>query len=69
MIEVEFDDGIKKTVDLISLLTGKVFEPLKNTETFTKFVVDPISRTIVWPNGADLAPEALYDLPAVERVA
>jgi hypothetical protein len=69
MIRVEFDDGTSKTVDVEPLLEGEVFEPLKDQSIFAKVTVDPISKTVVWPNGADLAPEALYDLPAVEDVA
>lgn len=69
MVDVEFDDGTRKIVDVEPLLTGEVFDPLREPGIFTKITVDPISRTIVWPNGADLAPEALYELPAVEDVA
>jgi hypothetical protein len=36
-----------------------VFEPLKEVEYFRKFQVHPELRTIVWPNGADFAPEFL----------
>jgi hypothetical protein len=69
MLDVEFDDGTRKIVDVQPLLTGEAFEPVREPAVFAKITVDPISRTIVWPNGADLAPEALYELPAVEDVA
>lgn len=62
-LRVEFDDHTRKTVDLMPLLTGPVFEPLQDPQYFARVVVDPVSRTVVWPNGADLAPEALYELP------
>ena len=61
---VRFDDGTEKRVNLRPLLHGPVFEPLKDPDYFARVVVDPICRTVVWPNGADLAPEALYDLVA-----
>lgn len=56
-------------VDVSPLLTGEMFEPLKDPRIFAKLTIDPISKTIVWPNGADLAPEALYNLPAAGQVA
>lgn len=59
---VRFDDGTEKRVNLRPLLHGPVFEPLKDPTYFARVVVDPICRTVVWPNGADLAPEALHDL-------
>ena len=48
-------------VDLKDELYGEVFEPLKDMERFRSFKVDPDLETIVWENGADLAPEFLYD--------
>lgn len=63
-LDVRFNDGVRKMVDLSPLLTGPVFEPLKDPAYFARVVVDAQSGTVVWPNGADLAPEALYDLPA-----
>jgi len=65
ILNVRFDNGVQKTVDLTPLLTGPVFEPLKDPAYFARVVVDADAGTVVWPNGADLAPEALYDLPSV----
>ncbi len=59
-IEVIFSDGKSAIIDLENELWGEVFEPLKDLARFRKFVVDPELKTIVWPNGADLAPEYLY---------
>lgn len=68
-LRVEFDDGIVKEVDLEDALEGEVFEPLRDLGLFTRFTVNPETRTIEWPNGADLAPEYLYDIGrVVERV-
>lgn len=64
VLEIEFDNGTLKRVDVAPLLTGEVFEPLRDLEVFRRFSVDPVSRTLVWPGGADLAPEALVALPA-----
>lgn len=68
-LDLEFDNGVKKTVNVEPLLRGPVFEPLRDPKSFAQATVDPICGTVVWPNGADLAPEALLDLPdeSVER--
>ena len=63
-LEVLFDNGTRKRVDVSPLLRGPVFQPLLDPHYFSRVKVDPICRTVVWPNGADFAPEALYDLPA-----
>lgn len=60
-IWLEFNNGISGEVDLKDELEGAVFGPLKNKENFKKFKVDETLRTIVWENGADLAPEFLHD--------
>jgi len=57
---VRFLDGSACTVDLSQELWGPMFEPLANPEVFNQVGVDPELETVVWPNGADLAPEFLY---------
>ena len=56
---LRFSDGAEGEVDLGPELSGEVFEPLKDVEYFRTFQVHPELRTIVWPNGADFAPEFL----------
>jgi hypothetical protein len=60
LIEVSFNDGKKGIADLSQSLEGTVFDSLKNKKIFSQFKVDRELDTIVWPNGADLAPEYLY---------
>ena len=61
VIWVKFSDGIEGEIDLKNELTGEIFGPLKDTKLFKSFKVDPMLETIVWENGADLAPEFLHD--------
>ncbi len=61
-LHLVFSDGTSGTVDLLPLLTGPVFEPLKDPAFFAQVQVDPVCKTVVWPNGADIAPEALHEL-------
>lgn len=66
-IHLRFADGVEGDVDLRDELYGEVFEPLKDSAVFRQFTVHPEFHTLAWPNGADLAPEFLYDkvrLPA-----
>ena len=63
-IHVTFDDGREGIIDLEGELWGEVFEPLKDTDVFRCFRMDPELDTIVWPTGADLAPEFLYERAA-----
>ncbi len=60
-IKVLFNDGLEKIVDLKNYINSKkhpFFQPLKNVNEFKKFQVH---RTLVWDNGADIAPEYLYE--------
>ena len=57
---IEFDDGVRGEVDLSERLVGPVFEPLRNPELFALARIDDFG-VVCWPNGADLAPDALYE--------
>ena len=58
---VRFNDRAIGEVDLSDELVGEMFEPLRNLSRFKSFHVDPDIETIVWDNGADLAPDFLYE--------
>jgi hypothetical protein len=64
-----FNDGQRKLVDVRPLLEGPVFEPLRDAAYFSQVRLDPVCGTVVWPNGADLAPEALHALPHLEEAS
>ena len=66
-LRVTFNTGESKSVDLWPLLKGPVFKPLRDPEYFKLVRVDPECKTVTWPNGADLAPEALYELEGISR--
>lgn len=59
-VEVFFNDDRKGVADLTDALKGAMFESLKNKSAFSSFVVDEELDTIIWSNGADLAPEYIY---------
>ncbi len=61
VIWLRFNNGAEGEIDLKDELEGEMFEPLKNLEVFRTFRVDPEIETLVWANGADLAPEFLYE--------
>ena len=65
-IEVEFSGGLTGVVDFSSRLFGPIFTPLKDPELFSQLRVDEFG-VICWPNGADLAPDALYKTISVEQ--
>ena len=58
-IKLKFEDGAEGIVDLNSELYGEVFEPLKSIDYFKTFRIQ--GSSLSWDNGADFAPEFLYD--------
>jgi hypothetical protein len=63
---IQFSDGRAGVVDLADELWGPVFEPLKDLDTFREVQVHPELETLSWPNGADFAPEFLYEQVAAQ---
>ena len=61
-LRLTFDDGITKYVNLRDELYGEVFELLKDEGLFRQVKVNIDTNTIEWPNGADFAPEFLYEV-------
>ncbi len=60
-LRLSFNNGVVKEVDLKNELYGEVFEPLKDIEQFKQVFVNKDTNTIEWKNGADFAPEYLYE--------
>jgi len=52
-------------LDLKDELYGEIFEPLKDPDVFRRVAVHPEFHTLYWPNGADIAPEFLYEKVAI----
>ena len=66
-IHLVFNDGLESTVDLSPLLDGPIFEPLKDPAHFRRFFLE--GGTVTWPNGADVAPETLYERSKADEAA
>lgn len=58
---LRFRDGTSGEIDLAPMLRGPIMEPLKELAFFRAFSIHPEFQTLVWPNGADFAPEFLHD--------
>lgn len=60
LVLVEFSDTLRSAVDLAAVMHGPLFEELLETGEFSHLEVDWAAGTLLWPNGLDIAPEALY---------
>ncbi len=61
-VRLAFTDGTERVLNLEPYLRGPVFEPLKqDPQLFRAVQVDAELGTIVWPNGADICPDVLYE--------
>ena len=61
VLHLRFSDGTEGDVDLEAELHGEIFEPLKDLAYFKQFTVNQELHSVTWPNGADFAPEFLYE--------
>lgn len=61
-LQIHFEDGIVKIVDLALYLSGEIFEPLRDRAYFQTVHINDDIDTIVWDNGADFSPDFLYEI-------
>jgi hypothetical protein len=57
-----FENGEKKIVNFEDMLWGEAFEALNDKNLFKQFKINKEYGTIVWPNGADVAPDGMYEI-------
>jgi hypothetical protein len=60
-LRLTFADGLVGEVDVLDRMRGPVFDPVRTLEGFAEVRVDAELGTVCWPNGADLAPDTLYE--------
>ena len=60
-LRLTFQDGTTGVADLSGEQWNGVFAPLADPDYFAQVSVDPEMGTVVWPNGADMAAEVLYE--------
>jgi hypothetical protein len=60
VLRVTFADGLAGDVDVLARMHGPVFDEAGTPAGFAKATVDAETGTVVWPGGADLAPDTLY---------
>ena len=61
VLALTFADGLRGEVDVLDRMHGPVFESARSQEGFAQVAVDRETGTVVWPGGADLAPDTLYE--------
>jgi hypothetical protein len=61
VLELGFADGVAGEVEVLDRMRGPVFEQARTPEGFSEVSVDAETGTVVWPGGADLAPDTLYE--------
>lgn len=61
-LRIVFNNQMVKDVNLQNELDGEIFEPLQDLERFRQVAVNPDTNTIEWQNGADFAPEFLFEI-------
>lgn len=60
VVHCRLTDGSELDIDLTPFLWGPVFEEIVgDRDLFERVTVDPVARTLTWPNGADIDPDVL----------
>lgn len=61
-VDVEFTDGSCRVIDLAPYLRGSIFEPIRcSADAFGAFAVDHEFGALLWPNGANVGPDVLFE--------
>jgi len=60
VLRLRFADGVAGEVDVLERMRGPVFQNARTEDGFAQARLDPESGTVIWPGGADLAPDTLY---------
>ena len=61
VLQLTFADGLSGEVDVLARMRGPVFEHARTPAGFAEAKAEPETLTVVWPGGADLAPDTLYE--------
>jgi Protein of unknown function (DUF2442) len=61
VLRLTFADGLSGEVDVLDRMRGPVFEDARTLDGFVRVETDVETGTVVWPGGADLAPDTLYE--------
>jgi hypothetical protein len=61
VLRLTFSDGLSGELDVLDRMRGPVFTQARTPDGFAQVMIDPEIGTIVWPGGADLAPDTLYE--------
>jgi hypothetical protein len=61
VLRLRFADGLSGEVEVLDRMRGPVFDQARTPQGFAEVTVDPETGTVVWPGGADLAPDTLYE--------
>lgn len=59
-LQLTFADGVCAEISVLERMRGPVFADARTPGGFAKVTTDPETGTVVWPGGADLAPDTLY---------
>lgn len=63
LLEIRFENGETGVADFSAYAKrGGIFSPLAQLEFFKKASCHTELGTVCWPNGADIAPERLYEI-------
>ena len=60
VLRLTFADGLSADLDVLDRMRGPVFAQARTAAGFGQVAIDPETGTVVWPGGADLAPDTLY---------